>query len=75
VGRSSNRTRSRSNRRARWRAPSIYFAAGAAVGIAALLSMIPSWVAWPLTSRGATALYIVATSIQLAVAEIAGGSG
>jgi hypothetical protein len=45
------------------------FAVGAAVGAAALLSMIPSWVAWPLTSLGATALYMIAASIQLAVAE------
>ena len=45
------------------------FAVGAAVGTAALLSMIPSWVAWPLTSLGATAIYMAGASIQLAVAE------
>jgi hypothetical protein len=45
------------------------FAVGAAVGVGALLSMIPSWVAWPLTSLGATALYLLAASIQLALAE------
>jgi hypothetical protein len=45
------------------------FAVGVAVGAATLLSMIHSWVAWPLTSLGATALYMVAGSIQLAVAE------
>lgn len=45
------------------------FAVGAAVGAAALLAMIPSWVAWPLTSLGATVLYMGAASIQLAVAE------
>jgi hypothetical protein len=31
--------------------------------------MIPSWVAWPLTSLGATAIYMAGASIQLAVAE------
>jgi hypothetical protein len=45
------------------------FAVGVAVGAAALLSMIPSWVAWPLSSLGATALYLLAASIQLALAE------
>jgi hypothetical protein len=45
------------------------FAVGVAVGAAVLLSMIQSWAAWPLTSLGATALYMVAGSIQLAVAE------
>jgi len=45
------------------------FAVGAAVGTAALLSMIPSWVAWPLTSLGATTIYMAGASIQLAVAE------
>jgi hypothetical protein len=45
------------------------FAVGLAVGAAALLAMIQSWAAWPLTSFGATTLYLVAGSIQLAVAE------
>lgn len=45
------------------------FAVGVAVGAAALLSMIQSWAAWPLTSLGATTLYMFAGSIQLAVAE------
>lgn len=45
------------------------FAVGVAVGAAALISMIPGWIAWPLTSLGSTALYLVAASIQLAIAE------
>ncbi|HTU86334.1 MAG TPA: hypothetical protein VMF57_12220 [Solirubrobacteraceae bacterium] len=45
------------------------FAVGVAVGASALLAMIQSWAAWPLTSLGATMLYMVAGSIQLAIAE------
>lgn len=45
------------------------FAVGAAVGAAALLSKIPSCVAWPLASMGSTLLYMVVASVQLAVAE------
>ena len=46
------------------------FAVGGAVGAAALLSMIPSWTAWPMTAFGATAVYMVAASLQLAVADV-----
>ena len=45
------------------------FAVGVAVGAAALLAMIPSWAAWPVTSLGATGIYMTAASVQLAVAE------
>jgi hypothetical protein len=45
------------------------FGVGFAVGAAALLSRIPSWAAWPLASFGATVVYMVAASLQLAVAE------
>jgi uncharacterized membrane protein len=45
------------------------FAVGLAVGVAALMSMIPSWAAWPVTSMGVAAIYMVAGSLQLAVAE------
>lgn len=45
------------------------FAVGLAVGAAALIAMIPSWVAWPLAAFGATGVYIVAASVQLALAE------
>jgi hypothetical protein len=44
------------------------FAVGLAVGAAALMSMIPSWAAWPVTALVATAIYMVAGSLQLAVA-------
>ena len=44
------------------------FAVGTAVGAAALIAMIPSWVAWPLGSFGATALYLITASVQLAFA-------
>jgi uncharacterized membrane protein len=45
------------------------FAISLAVGAAALIAMIPSWVAWPLAAFGATVLYMVAGSVQLALAE------
>ena len=45
------------------------FAVGFAVGAAALTAMIPSWVAWPLAAFAATGLYMIAASLQLAVAE------
>lgn len=45
------------------------FAVGLAVGVAVLIAMIPSWVAWPLTSFGATAVYLISASLQLAIAE------
>jgi hypothetical protein len=45
------------------------FAVGVAVGTAALLAMIPDWVAWPLVAFGATLVYMVAASVQLALAE------
>jgi uncharacterized membrane protein len=45
------------------------FAVGSAVGAAALIAMIPSWVAWPSASFGATFLYLIAGSLQLAAAE------
>ena len=31
--------------------------------------MIPSWAAWPLTAFGATAVYLISASLQLAIAE------
>ena len=45
------------------------FAVGLAVGSAALVAMIQSWVSWPLAAFGATALYMIAASFQLAVAQ------
>lgn len=45
------------------------FAAGLAIGAAALIAMIPGWIAWPLASYAATTLYLVVASVQLAVAE------
>jgi hypothetical protein len=45
------------------------FAVGVAVGTAALLAMLPGWVAWPVVSFGATVVYLVAVSVQLAFAE------
>jgi hypothetical protein len=32
--------------------------------------MIPGWTAWPITAFGATAVYMVAASLQLAVADL-----
>jgi hypothetical protein len=43
-----------------------WFAVGAAVGAAALVALIPGWVAWPLASLSATLLYLVGASAQLA---------
>jgi hypothetical protein len=48
------------------------FATGLAVGAAALIAMIPSWVAWPFAAFASTALYMVAASLQLALAETRG---
>jgi hypothetical protein len=45
------------------------FAAGAAVGGAALIATLRSPAAWPLASLAATAIYLTAASLQLAVAE------
>lgn len=45
------------------------FAVGCAVGAGALLAMIAGWTAWPLTSLGATAVYVIVWSLQLAIAE------
>jgi hypothetical protein len=44
-----------------------WFAVGAAIGAAALLAEIHGWVAWPLASFAATALYILVASLQLAL--------
>lgn len=43
-----------------------WFAAGAAVGIVALVAMLDGWEAWPLGSFAATSVYIFGASIQLA---------
>ncbi len=45
-----------------------WFAVGVAVGAVSLLAQIESWVAWPLCSFAATLLYLVAMSLQLALA-------
>jgi len=45
------------------------FAVGFALGAAALLAMIASWCAWPLASLGATAVYVIIASVQLAIVE------
>jgi hypothetical protein len=45
------------------------FAVGCALGAAALLAMIASWPAWPLASFGATAVYVIIASVQLAIAK------
>jgi hypothetical protein len=44
-----------------------WFGVGIAVGAAALIAQIPSWVAWPLGSFAATTLYLLGATIQLAV--------
>lgn len=43
-----------------------WLAAGAAVGIVALVAMLDGWEAWPLGSFAATSVYILGASIQLA---------
>jgi hypothetical protein len=45
------------------------FAVGLGVGIAALIAMIPGWVAWPLAAFAGTGIYLVTASLQLALAE------
>ncbi|HEY1285275.1 MAG TPA: hypothetical protein VGF04_04245 [Solirubrobacterales bacterium] len=44
-----------------------WFAVGAAVGAAALVALIPGWVAWPLASLSATLMYLIGASAQLAL--------
>jgi hypothetical protein len=44
-----------------------WFAVGVAVGAAALVALIPNWVAWPLGSLVATILYLIGASTQLAL--------
>lgn len=43
-----------------------WLAVGAAIGTAALLAGVRSWLAWPLTSLCTTILYLSLTSAQLA---------
>ena len=45
-----------------------WVAAGLAVGSGALLAEIPSWLAWPAVSLAATAIFLIAGSLQLAAA-------
>jgi hypothetical protein len=45
------------------------FAVGAAVGSAALIALVRSFVAWPLASFAATVIYLTFASVQLAIAE------
>jgi len=44
-----------------------WLAVGAAVGAVALLARVRGWEAWPLGSFVATALYMFAASVQLAL--------
>ncbi len=48
------------------------FAVGLAAGAASLIAMIPAWVAWPLAAFGATSVYMVIASVQLAIAGTRG---
>ena len=45
-----------------------WVAVGLAVGAAALLAEIPSWVAWPIGAAAATVLYLAAAAVQLLIA-------
>lgn len=45
------------------------FAVGLAAGAGALLAMVPGWSAWPLAGFGATGVYLLAASAQLAAAH------
>ena len=44
-----------------------WLAAGAAVGVVALVAMLHGWEVWPLGSFAATSIYILGASIQLAL--------
>jgi hypothetical protein len=44
-----------------------WFGVGIAVGAAALIARIPSWVAWPHGSFAATTLYLLGATVQLAI--------
>jgi len=45
------------------------FAVGLAAAAGCLIAMIPGWTAWPLAAFGATAVYLLAMSAQLAMAQ------
>ena len=51
-----------------WAGAMDWLAAGLAVGAAALVAEIPSWVAWPAATLTATVLYLGAAALQLALA-------
>lgn len=46
-----------------------WIAVSLAVGAAALIGQIGSWVAWPFASMAATAVFLLGTSAQLAVVD------
>jgi hypothetical protein len=45
------------------------FSVGLAAAAGCLIAMIPGWTAWPLAAFGATAVYLLAASAQLALAQ------
>jgi hypothetical protein len=50
-----------------------WFAVGAAVGSAALIANIASWVDWPLASFAATGLYLIGASLEAALTTVPSG--
>ena len=52
-----------------------WFAVGAAIGSVALISHIAGWAGWALGSFSATALYLVGTSLEAAIATSLAGPG
>jgi hypothetical protein len=55
-----------------WAGAMHWLGAGAAVGAAALVAQIASWVAWPAASAAATVVYLAAGTLELALAAGAG---
>jgi hypothetical protein len=55
-----------------WAGAMDWLAVGLAVGAAALIAKIPSWVAWPAASLTATVVYLGAATLQLALATRVG---
>jgi hypothetical protein len=55
-----------------WAGAMHWLGAGAAVGAAALVAQIASWLAWPAASAAATVVYLGAATLELALATGAG---
>jgi hypothetical protein len=75
ISRSSEQTASYQGRERVIAGAFDWISVGAAVGAAALIAKIPSWLAWPLAALVASAVYFSAFGLQLAVVALARRAG